>query len=123
MKQNNKIFAYKYFLTNISLLQYTNIFQYTLTITVKTVKGGPLWKHLGHHAPTLPIQANSQCYPGLPVLLHPRDPLQGRYVQAPGGMEYNLHMQKILCHQLPSQVPRPTLLSSQLGNQTTPNLA
>ena len=95
MKQNNKIFAYKYFLTNISLLQYTNIFQYTLTITVKTVKGGPLWKHLGHHAPTLPIQANSQCYPGLPVLLHPRDSLEGRYIQTQGGMEYNLRMQKL----------------------------
>ena len=48
------------------------------------VKGGPLWQHLAHHPLPLPLQANNECNPCLPVLLRTGDSLQGRYINAQG---------------------------------------
>ena len=46
------------------------------------VQDGPLWKHVDHHHLPLPVQANKQRDPGHSVLLHPGDPLEGRYIPA-----------------------------------------
>ena len=59
---------------------------------IKTFQDGPLWQHLGHHHLPVSLQGGGQWNPCHSVLLHPRDPLKGTYVQgthAQGGMKYN----------------------------------